>query len=148
MRESCDLFIFIQSCTSASPNSWSFSFLFCSASKTVQHPNSVPFQDSRKCECVSVLHPEPPAPAQGGPQKKLDKHYADVNGLLRWLSGRESTCQHRTCGFNPRAGKIPWRRAGQPTPVLLPGESHGQRSLCRLQFMGSHRVGQDLVIKQ
>ena len=29
--------------------------------------------------------------------------------------------------------KIPWRRAWQPTPVFLPGESHGQRSLvsCR-----------------
>ena len=26
-------------------------------------------------------------------------------------------------------GKIPWRRAWQPTPVFLPGESHGQRSL-------------------
>ena len=26
-------------------------------------------------------------------------------------------------------GKIPWRRAWQPTPVSLPGESHGQRSL-------------------
>ena len=25
--------------------------------------------------------------------------------------------------------KLPWRRAWQPTPVLLPGESHGQRSL-------------------
>ena len=26
-------------------------------------------------------------------------------------------------------GKIPWRRKWQPTPVLLPGESHGWRSL-------------------
>ena len=26
-------------------------------------------------------------------------------------------------------GKIPWRRAWQPTLVILPGESHGQRSL-------------------
>ena len=26
------------------------------------------------------------------------------------------------------AGKIPWRRAWQPTPVFLPGEPHGQRS--------------------
>ena len=26
-------------------------------------------------------------------------------------------------------GKIPWRRAWQPTPVFLPGESHGQRNL-------------------
>jgi len=25
--------------------------------------------------------------------------------------------------------KIPWRREWQPTPVFLPGESHGQRSL-------------------
>ena len=32
-------------------------------------------------------------------------------------------------GFNPWVGKIPWRRARQPTPVFLPGESHGQRSL-------------------
>ena len=27
------------------------------------------------------------------------------------------------------AGKIPWRRKWKPTPVFLPGESHGQRSL-------------------
>ena len=26
-------------------------------------------------------------------------------------------------------GEIPWRRAWQPTPGFLPGESHGQRSL-------------------
>ena len=32
-------------------------------------------------------------------------------------------------GFNPWIGKIPWRRAWQPTPVILPGESYGQRSL-------------------
>ena len=32
-------------------------------------------------------------------------------------------------GFDPWVGKIPWRREWQPTPVFLPGESHGQRSL-------------------
>ena len=32
-------------------------------------------------------------------------------------------------GFNPWVGKTPWRRAWQPTPVFLPGESHGQRRL-------------------
>ena len=31
--------------------------------------------------------------------------------------------------FNPWVGKIPWRRAWQLTPVFLPGESHGQRTL-------------------
>ena len=30
--------------------------------------------------------------------------------------------------FNPWVGKIPWRRKWQPTPVLLPGKSHGRRS--------------------
>ena len=36
------------------------------------------------------------------------------------------------CGrtrFDPWVGKIPWRRAWQPTPAFLSGESHGQRSL-------------------
>ena len=49
-----------------------------------------------------------------------------VNGLPRWLSGKESACQwrrHRRHQFNP------WRRKWQPTPVFLPGKSHGQRSL-------------------
>ena len=31
--------------------------------------------------------------------------------------------------FDPWVRRIPWRRAWQPTPVLLHGESHGQRSL-------------------
>ena len=31
--------------------------------------------------------------------------------------------------FNPWIGKIPWRSKQQPTPVFLPGESHGQRNL-------------------
>ena len=36
--------------------------------------------------------------------------------------------RRRRHGFDPWVGKIPWRRAWQPTPVSLPGESHGQRS--------------------
>ena len=42
------------------------------------------------------------------------------------------TCQcrtHKRPGFSPWVRKIPWRRAWQSTPVVLPGESHGQRSL-------------------
>ena len=37
----------------------------------------------------------------------------------------------RDPGFNPWIGKVPWRRAQQPTLVFLSGESHGQRSLVR-----------------
>ena len=46
----------------------------------------------------------------------------------RWLSGKEFY-QYRSHRFSSRVGKILWRRAWQPTPVFLPGESHGQRSL-------------------
>ena len=35
----------------------------------------------------------------------------------------------KRCGFDPWVEKIPWKRAWQPTPVFLPGESHGQISL-------------------
>ena len=55
-----------------------------------------------------------------------------VLGFLGSISGNEPTCQCRRCkrcGFSPWVGKIPWRRAWQPTPVFLPGESHGQRNL-------------------
>ena len=51
------------------------------------------------------------------------------NGLPRWCSGKESVCQCRRHGFHPWVGKILWRRDWQPTPVFLPGEFHGQRSL-------------------
>ena len=52
--------------------------------------------------------------------------------LIGGASGKEPGCQCRRPkrrGFDPCVGKIPWRRARQPTPVFLPGESHGQRSL-------------------
>ena len=47
-------------------------------------------------------------------------------------SGKEPAYQHRRHkrhGFDPWVGKIPWRRKWQPTPVCLPGKSHGQWSL-------------------
>ena len=42
---------------------------------------------------------------------------------------KNSACQCRRPEFHPCIGKIPWSRKWQPTPVFLPGESHGQRSL-------------------
>ena len=52
--------------------------------------------------------------------------------LADGASGKEPACQCRgckSCGFSPWVRKIPWRRTWQLTPVFLPGESHGQRSL-------------------
>ena len=42
---------------------------------------------------------------------------------------KKFTCQCRRYEFNPWVGKILWRRKWQPIPILLPGKSHGQRSL-------------------
>ena len=65
-------------------------------------------------------------------------------GLPRWRSGKESACQckrSRRHGFDPWVRKIPCRWEWQPTPVFLPGKSHGQRSLawnCRVRCDWAH----------
>ena len=55
------------------------------------------------------------------------------------LSNKESACQCkrlRRHGFYPWVRKISWRKAWQPTPVFLPGESPGQRSLAEYSPRG------------
>ena len=61
-----------------------------------------------------------------------------------WL--RRICLQYRRPRFNPWVRKIPWRREWQPTPVFLPGESHGQRSLVGDSPWGC-RVGHDWETK-
>ena len=46
-----------------------------------------------------------------------------------WLRWSRICLQCRRPGFNPLVRQIPWRREWLSTPVFLPGESHGQRSL-------------------
>ena len=43
-------------------------------------------------------------------------------------------------GFDPWVGKIPWRRKWQPTPVFLPGKSHGWRSLAGYNLWGHEEL--------
>ena len=56
--------------------------------------------------------------------------------------------QCRRCGFDSWVKNIPWRRKRQPTPVFLPGKSHGQRSLACYSPWGRKRVGHNLVTKR
>ena len=47
-------------------------------------------------------------------------------------------------GSIPGLGRSPWRRKWQPTPVFLPGKSHGwTEQPDRLQSMGLQRIGHD-----
>ena len=52
--------------------------------------------------------------------------------LWAGASGKEPACSAGRCkrlGFDPWVGRIPSRRKWQPTPVFLPREVHGQKSL-------------------
>jgi len=42
---------------------------------------------------------------------------------------KESACNVGDLGSVPESGRFPWRREWPPTPVFLPEEFHGQRSL-------------------
>ena len=69
-------------------------------------------------------------------------------GFPGGTSGKESTCQcrrHKRCGFNPLAGKIPWRWKWQPTPVFLPGKIPWKEEPGGLQSIGLQRVGHNWV---
>ena len=50
-------------------------------------------------------------------------------GFPWWLRGQSICLQCGRPRFDPWAGKIPWKRKWQPTPVFLPGKSHGWGSL-------------------
>ena len=52
---------------------------------------------------------------------------SSVWGFPGGSDGKESAC-NAGGRFNSWIRKIPWRREWQPTPVFLPGKSHGQRS--------------------
>ena len=90
-------------------------------------------------------HPEspshlPPHPTHPGP----NKHFAQPKNVLcnTALFRRQRIClKWGSPGFDPWVGKIPWRRAWQPTPVFLPRKSYGQRSLVGYSPWGSQSVG-------
>ena len=58
------------------------------------------------------------------------------------------SCQCRRLRFKTWVRKIPGRRNWQPTPLFLPRESHGQRSLVDCSPWGCKRIRHDLATKQ
>ena len=95
---------------------------------------TLPLLQTYRCLCC-------PLKASAPPESLATTITPARDGFPGGSRGKEPTCQyreHKKCGLDPWVIKIPWRRKWQPIPVLLPGESHGQRSL--LQSMGSQRV--------
>ena len=119
----------------------------------------------------------PHPPARGGPPSLLcsGTRRLPVKGMTRRLTGRKAAllfsppsfiwesvlltgfpgasavknpaCQCRRGDSIPWVGKIPWRKKWEPTPVFLPGKSHGQRSLAGYSPCDCKRVRHHLVTK-
>ena len=71
-----------------------------------------------------------------GPERFINRSWVQAD-FPWWLSSKNPPAVWRS-GFNPGAGKIPRRRKWHPTPVFLPGKSHGQRSLEGNSPWGEH----------
>ena len=100
----------------------------------VQHQGALSVKDNL-CEPLVPFFSEH-SPVASLPNKNISK---SITGFPGATSSEEPSCQCRRCnrpGFDPWVGKIPWRRAWQPTPVSLPGDSHGQRSLLGYSLWG------------
>ena len=75
-------------------------------------------------------------------QRVINRSYIGykVDRLPTWFSDKESTCQVGDEGLILGSGRSPWRRKWQPTPVLLPAKSHGQRNLASYSLWGHKRL--------
>ena len=75
------------------------------------------FDDGHSDQCEVIIH------------CGFDLYFSISKGFPGDSVGKKIPQQCRRPGFGPLVGKIPWRRKWQPTPVFLPGEFHGRRSL-------------------
>ena len=57
------------------------------------------------------------------------QHFIVLRGFIDGSDGKKSAYSVGDLGSIPGLGRSPWRRKWQSTPVFLPGEFHGQRSL-------------------
>ena len=68
--------------------------------------------------------------------READLHLSLASQVAQWQRIHLQCRRHRILEFSPRIGKIPWRRKWQPTPVFLPGKSHGQSNLVGYSLKG------------
>ena len=79
--------------------------------------------------CVRILHRSPRSKVFIPLDAVTHTHSSQTQQGEDQKEAKVKEDKNRTAGFNPWVGKTPWRREWHPTPVLVPGESHGGRSL-------------------
>ena len=90
----------------------------------------------------NILH----IPSQSLAETRKYLQLMAFGGFPGGTRGKELACQcrrHKRYGFNPWAGKIPWRRAWQPTSVILVWRIPGTEEPGGLQSIGLQRVEHD-----
>ena len=72
-------------------------------------------------------------------------HMTWTSQVAQWVKNMPAMLWQRRCSFHPWVRKIPWRRAWQLTPVFLPGEFRGLRSLAGYSPWALKRVRQNQI---
>ena len=91
-------------------------------------PHRLHRQKPKNKDTGHALHTNGPPEARR--EERIDRgQWGDILGFPGGSEVKASACNAGDPGSIPGSGMIPWRRKCQPTPVLLPGKSHGQRSL-------------------
>ena len=90
----------------------------------------LPFTGGTDITNIRLAHQSPGKPAAGAGGNHIGSY--SISPKIKRIGkepARQCRRHKRQGGFDPWVRKIPWRRKWQPTPVFLPGESHGRRSL-------------------
>ena len=85
------------------------------------YPSQLRGRSSKTTMCSVAAAPSPGTLVGGAAQSTPFCWHHRTKGGAR---DKEPTCQCRRikrCGFSPCVGKIAWKKAWQPTPILLPG---------------------------
>ena len=78
--------------------------------------------------CPVLCDPTDCSPLGSSVYGILQARLLESVAIPRWLSGKESTCNVGDAGSTPGSGSSPGEGNG-PSPILMLGKSHGQRSL-------------------
>ena len=122
------------------------SIFFYSRFNSIQALSETSFTGLTKLELLMIHGNDIPSIPDGALGDLISLQVNQAWWFPRWFSGKESACQCMRHCFDPWVGKIPWGKKWQPTPVFLPGESHGQGNLVGCSPWG-HRVGHNLATK-
>ena len=119
----------------------------CLSISRLQSPSVVILEppQNKICHCFSTVYMSIPIYKIIPPHSYPQASQIAGSGKNK-QTNKNPACQcrrHKRCGFHPWVRKIRWRRAWQPTPVILPWEFPWTEELGGLQSIGSQRVGHD-----